>query len=394
MKFAQDQIKSYELFPVTPRWLFLRIETEEGVVGWGEPNLEGFSDVVATATRVLMDDLIGKDPAKISRHWQNMCKVRFYGGTGPVLMSAVAGIDQALWDIKGKTLSAPVHSLLGGAVRDRRLAYRWCGGDENSPSDTAAEARAVIENTNFRNLKMNACNAMAYVDTDQVIEAAAERMAAVREAVGSEVGVALDFHGRCKLPMVRKLFKALEPFNPLFFEEPVTPQFNSALPELQQFTHVPIATGERMYTAGEFGTLLHSRGASIIQPDVSHAGGITHMLEISRLAEHHDVALAPHCPLGPIALASCLQVDFCSINAVFQECSIGIHYNDEGGADLLDYLEDPSVFDIDEEGMIGLPSDPGLGIQIDEEKVRAAAETGHNWRDREWELKDGTPTKW
>lgn len=389
-----DRIRSFELFKVPPRWLFLRLETEQGVVGWGEPNLEGFSDTVAAAVTELMDDVLGEDPSRIQQIWQRLCKSRFYGGEGGVLMSAVAGIDQALWDIQGKTLGVPVHRLLGGAVRDRMMVYRWCGGDNNSPAEAAEEAARVIEATNFRNLKMNACPRMGYIDTDGAVRSAEARMAAVREAVGPEIGVALDFHGRCKMPMAKKLMQSLEPYSPLFFEEVVTPQFNGALPDLRRSTTIPLATGERMFTAPDFLRLLHSGGTDIIQPDLSHAGGISHVFDIARMAEQFDVALAPHCPLGPIALASCLHVDFCAINAVFQECSLCIHYNTEGGADLLDYVENREFFDVDEEGFIALPDRPGLGVAIDEQAVRAAAKKGHQWRDRVWLLRDGAPTKW
>ena len=389
-----DKIVKFELFKVPPRWLFLKVETEQGLVGWGEPNLEGFSDTVAAATKEMMESLIGEDPDRIQFIWQKLCKCHFYGGNGPVLMSAVAGIDQALWDIKGKRLSVPVHSLLGGAVREKMLAYRWCGGDENSPEETAKEAKSVIANSNFKNLKMNACPRMGYVDTEGAIEMAALRMAAVREAVGPDIGIALDFHGRCKLPMAKKLIRALEPYNPLFLEEPLTPDFNKNLIHLQNFTPIPIACGERMFNAAQFRDLFNYQGCSIIQPDLSHAGGISHVLDIARMAEHHDIAIAPHCPLGPIALSASLQVDFCSLNAVFQESSIGIHYNQEGGMDLLDYLQNPEVFDIDQEGYFSLPKLPGLGIIIDEAKVREAAKDGHKWKDRIWLLKDGAPTKW
>ena len=394
MSTSEDRVARFELFEVAPRWLLLRLETDSGVVGWGEPNLEGFSGVIASAVTQLMEDVLGEPASRIQFIWQKLCKTKFYGGHGPVLMSAVAGIDQALWDIKGRTLGKPVHELLGGAVRERMLAYRWCGGDNNTPQEAAEEAQELIARSNFKNLKMNACARMPYVDTEQVVRGAAERMHAVREAVGPDIGIGLDFHGRCKMPMVRSLMDALKAYSPLFFEEPVTPQFNRELKAIRSSTNIPIALGERMYHASEFLSVFESGGVDIIQPDLSHAGGISHVFDIARMAEAYDVALAPHCPLGPIALASCLQVDFCSINAVFQECSIGIHYNQEGGADILDYIHNKEMFAIDEEGYFALPQGPGLGVEIDEAAVREAAKVGHNWRDRVWLLNDGAPTKW
>eukprot|EP00041_Stephanoeca_diplocostata_P023376 m.572887 g.572887 ORF g.572887 m.572887 type:complete len:568 (-) comp22276_c0_seq2:2702-4405(-) len=389
----KDKIEHFELFKVAPRWLFLRIETTNGVVGWGEPNVEGFSDTVEAAVRELMKSILGEDPSRIQYIWQKFYRQKFYSG-GPILMSAMAGIDQALWDIAGKTLGVPVHRMLGGAVRKRLRVYRWFGGDDNTPTEAASEASAVIKKSNYKQLKMNACSRMAYIDTDKAIEAAAARFRAVREAVGPDIGIGLDFHGRVKLPMVKKMMDALAPYDPLFFEEPITAGQNPALKSVQEATSVPIATGERMYTVEAYRSLLEQRAANIIQPDCSHAGGISQMLTLARMAEAYDVSFAPHCPLGPIALASCLQVDACAVNFVFQETSMGIHYNEEGGVDLLDYVVNKSALEVDSEGFMHLLDKPGLGIEIDEDKVRAMAAKGHAWRDREWTLTDSCPTTW
>ena len=281
-------------------------------------------------------------------------------------------------------------------MRERLKAYRWCGGDDNSPAEAAAEACEVLATSNYKQLKMNACPRMGYLDTDGGVAAAAARMKAVREAVGPSVGIGLDFHGRVKVPTCKRLMAALAPYDPLFFEEPVTADQLASLPLLAGTTSVPLATGERMFTVTAFRDLLEKRCVDIVQPDCSHCGGISPLLSIARLAEAYDVALAPHCPLGPIALAACLAVDACSINFAFQETSVGIHYNSEEGevVELLDYLEDKSVFEVDEEGYIRLPSAPGLGIAIDEKVVRERAIKGHQWRDREWVLSDGCPTTW
>lgn len=271
MDTAVDRVVSYELFKVPPRWVFLKITTAKGVSGWGEPNVEGFSDTVIACVRELMESVVGEDPARIQYIWQKLNRQKFYTG-GPVLMSSVAGIDQALWDVAGKTLGVPVHRLLGGSVRDRLKVYRWCGGDECSPEQSAAEARAVLKNTNYKQLKMNACPRMGYVDTDGAVAAAAARMKAVREAVGPSVGVGLDFHGRVKLPMAKKLMAALAPYDPLFFEEVLVRGQNPALhAAVSNFTAVPLATGERMYTVEEFRDLFEARAVNIIQPDCSHA---------------------------------------------------------------------------------------------------------------------------
>ena len=394
-KTETDKVKSYELFKVPPRWCFLRVETENGIVGWGEPLVEGFSDTTAAAVRELMGSVVGQDPSRIQYIWQKLYRQKFYCTVGgPILMSALAGIDQALWDIAGKTLGVPVSRMLGGAVRERLLVYRWCGGDDNTPEEAAAEALNTITTTKYKNLKMNACPRMGYVDTAGGVAAAAARMKAVRAAVGPDIGIGLDFHGRCKLPMVKKLMAALAPYDPLFFEEPVTSAQNKALAVVANTTNIPIATGERMFTVEEYRDLLEQRSVNTVQPDCSHVGGISNLLNISRLAEAYEVAFAPHCPLGPIAFAACCQVDACSVNFCFQESSLGIHYNTEGQMDLLDYVKNPEVFDVDDEGHIKVLTLPGLGIEMDEEKIRAAAKNGHDWKDREWELMDGTPTTW
>lgn len=389
-----DRIARYELFRVPPRWLFLRVETEQGLVGWGEPVLEGYAGAVEAAVHTMMESLAGQDPGRINQHWQRLAKGHFYGGLGPVLMSALAGIDQALWDLKGKRFGVPVTDLLGGAVRDRMQMYGWVGGDEASPEASAKSARDVLAERGFTMVKMNACPRMGYIDTDGAVEAAAARLAAVREAVGPGVGIGLDFHGRCKLPMARKLIRALEPYDPAFFEEPVHPDFNDAIPDLASFTAVPIATGERMVHASQFFSLMRRPGVGILQPDLSHAGGITHVLDIARMAEHRDVALAPHCPLGPIALASCLAVDLVCVNAVFQESALGIHYHQEAGGDVVDYVTNREAFALDADGMIARLTGPGLGVEINEDAVRDAAKAGHAWRDRDWSLPDGSPTRW
>ncbi|KAH8069218.1 mandelate racemase/muconate lactonizing enzyme [Aureococcus anophagefferens] len=341
-----DVVASYELFKVPPRWLFLRVETKRGVVGWGEPNVEGFSDTVRTAVEELMRSVVGQDPSRIQYIWQKLFRQKFYGG-GPILMSAMAGIDQALWDIAGKTLGAPVSRLLGGAVRDRLKVYRWCGGDENSPEESAAEATRVLATSNYKQLKMNACSRMEYVDTEGVAAAAA-RFKAVREAVGPGVGVGL-ISTAAKLPMAKKLMEASRPTT-LFFEEVLVRGQNPALhATVAHHTSVPLATGERMYTVEEFRDLLETRAVNILQPDCSHAGGISSLHTIARMAEAYEVSFAPHCPLGPIALAACLQVDATAVNFCFQETSLGIHYNGEGGMDLLDYVANKKAFDVDAE---------------------------------------------
>jgi galactonate dehydratase len=381
------KIKRYELFVVPPRWLFLKIETDEGITGWGEPVIEGKATTVKAAVTELMESLIGKDPMNIEDHWNVMYRGGFYRG-GPILMSAIAGIDQALWDIKGKFFNAPIYQLLGGKCRESIRVYSWIGGDR--PSDVGNAAKEVVAK-GFTALKMNATEELQYVDSYEKIDQAIKRIAAVREAVGSSVGIGVDFHGRVHKPMAKILAKELEPFRPMFIEEPVLPENNEDLREIANHVTIPIATGERMFSRWQFKQLLIDGYVDIIQPDLSHARGITECKKIFSMAEAFDVAVAPHCPLGPIALAACLQVDATCHNAFIQEQSLGIHYNQ--GSDLLDYVTDKNIFRY-EDGFVKIPDGPGLGIEINEAHVRKMAEVGHNWKNPLWRHSDGSVAEW
>lgn len=303
-------------------------------------------------------------------------------------MSAIAGVDQALWDIKGKYYGAPVYELLGGKARDRMKVYSWIGGDR--PADVGQAAR-IMADSGFLAVKMNATEELQYVDSYAKVDEAVRRMAAVREAVGPDFGIGVDFHGRVHKPMAKILAKELEPYRPMFIEEPVLPENNEALREIAHHVAIPIATGERMFSKWQFKTLLSEGYADIIQPDLSHAGGITECKKILSMAEAFDVAAAPHCPLGPIALAACLQVDATCHNAFIQEQSLGIHYNQ--GSDLLDYLVDKTVFEY-QDGYVKIPEKPGLGIEIDETHVRKMAAMGHQWQNPVWRHPDGSIAEW
>ena len=381
------KIISYRLFQVPPRWLFLKIETDEGITGWGEPIIEGKAATVKAAVEELMENLAGKDPMHIEDHWNTMYRGGFYRG-GPILMSAISGIDQALWDIKGKFFNAPIYQLMGGKARDSIKVYSWIGGDR--PADVANEAAKAVA-SGFTAVKMNATEELQYIDSYDKIDRVLNRVASVRNTVGNAIGIGIDFHGRLHKPMAKVMAKELEQFHPMFIEEPVLPENNEALRDIAQLTSIPIATGERMFSRWEFKNLLKDGYVDIIQPDLSHAGGITECKKIISMAEAFDVAAAPHCPLGPIALAACLQVDASCHNAFIQEQSLGIHYN--SGNDLLDYLEDASVFNYNN-GYVNIPSGPGLGIKINEEQVRKMANEGHNWKNPLWYHADGSVAEW
>ncbi|MBB3949973.1 galactonate dehydratase [Aureimonas jatrophae] len=381
------KITKLTTFIVPPRWLFLKIETDEGITGWGEPVVEGRALTTEAAVHELADYLVGRDPMLIEDHWNVLYRGGFYRG-GAIHMSALAGIDQALWDIKGKALGQPVHQLLGGPCRDRIKVYSWVGGDR--PADVAQNAREAVAR-GFKALKMNGCEELQIVDTFDKVERAVAAVAAVREAVGPHIGIGADFHGRVHKPMAKVLARELEPYRLMFIEEPVLSENREALAEITKHCSVPIALGERLYSRWDFKGVLQDGYVDIIQPDLSHAGGITECRKIAAMAEAYDVALAPHCPLGPIALAACLQIDAVSYNAFIQEQSLGIHYN--RGNDLLDYVSNPEVFAY-EDGFVAIPQGPGLGVEVNEEYVVRRAAEGHRWRNPVWRHADGSFAEW
>ncbi|HCI82036.1 MAG TPA: galactonate dehydratase [Ktedonobacter sp.] len=381
------KIRTLETFLVPPRWLFLKLSTDDGLVGWGEPIVEGHAKTVAEAVHEASDFLLGQNPLHIEDIWQTLYRARFYRG-GPILMSAIAGIDQALWDIKGKLYNTPIYELLGGAVRNKVRVYSWIGGDR--PTDVAAAAKDRVA-SGFTAVKMNATEQMSYIDSFDKVDEVLTRVKEVRQATNDAFGIAIDFHGRAHKSMAKILAKELEPLHPLFIEEPVLPEHNEALREIAMHTTTPIATGERLYSRWDFKHLLHDGYVDIIQPDPSHAGGISECRKIATMAEAYDVAIAFHCPLGPIALAACLQLDACTHNVLIQEQSLNIHYNEK--ADLLDYLENPEVFSY-QDGYVTVPATPGLGIKVNENEVRKASATGHTWHSPVWRLNDGTIAEW
>ena len=380
------KIVRIETFLVPPRWLFCRIETDDGLVGWGEPVVEGRAEVVRAAVDVLAEYLVGQDPLRIQDHWQVLTKGGFYRG-GPVLSSAVAGLDHALWDIAGKAYGAPVHGLLGGAVREAVRVYAWVGGDE--PSRLTEEITAQIE-AGFTAVKMNAAGRTDPLPTPAGTAAVVDRVAAAREALGPDRDVAVDFHGRFSPAGARRVLHEIAPLHPLFVEEPLLPEQGHLLAALAAATPVPLATGERLYGRAEFLPAL-TAGIAVAQPDISHAGGITEVVRIAALAETFGVQLAPHCPLGPISLAASLQVAFCTPNFLIQEQSLGIHYNKD--ADLLSYLVDTEPFRF-VDGHAHRTTLPGLGITVDEAAVRAADRAGHRWRNPVWRHADGSFAEW
>lgn len=381
------KITKVNTYLVRPRWGFVEIETDEGITGWGEAVLEGHAGTVLRCVEEMEDYLLQADPSRIEDIWTTLYRAGFYRGGG-IMMSAISGIDQALWDIKGKLFQAPVYELMGGACRDKMRVYSWVGGDR--PSDVGKAAREKLEE-GFTAVKMNATEELQMIDSYDKLDAVLERVAAIRESCGRAFGIAIDFHGRVHKPMAKVLAKKLEEFDPMFLEEPVLCENMEAFSEIAAACNIPIATGERLYSRWDFKRLLHAGGVDIIQPDLSHAGGITEVKKIASMAEAYDVALAPHCPLGPIALAACLNMDATCYNAVIQEQSIGIHYN--VGKSVLDYVNNREDFEFTD-GFVKLPRKPGLGVEVNKELVEEENRTPHNWKNPVWRHADGSIAEW
>ena len=323
----------------------------------------------------------------IEHLWQCAYRLGFYRG-GPVLMSALAGIDIALWDLKARRLQVPIFQLLGGAVRKKIKVYAWIGGDRPKDVEKAAKERYA---QGFRAIKMNATEDVDWLDSPRALETSVERLRTVK-ALGMDAG--LDFHGRLHKPMAKQLAKALEPHHPLFIEEPLLSENPEGIKQLSLLTTIPIALGERLYTRWDAKRFFEDTSIDVIQPDISHCGGISELRRMASMAEAYDISLAPHCPLGPIALAACMQIALCTPNFVIQEMGVGIHYNTEAGAqDIHNYVCDKSIWDVTDgyvEGLKGV----GLGIEVDENEVRQLAQDSSAWQPKGFSGPDGSIREW
>lgn len=381
------KISKITVYKVKPRWIFVKLSTDEGIDGWGEM-ISGTKTetVVAGAYEVGERFLLGQNPFEIERLFQEMHRSFFRGG--PIHGTIVSGLEMALWDIKGKALNVPIYELLGGAARDRIKVYSWIGGDR--PDDVAEQAQDRVDR-GFTAVKMNATEELHYIDSYVKIEEVVERVASIRERFGNKLDIGIDFHGRVHKPMAKVLAKALEPYHPMFLEEVVLPENEEHFKEVAQLVATPLATGERLYTRWQFKTLFQQGAIDVIQPDVALCGGIMEMRKIAAMAEAYDVAVAPHAPYGPVALAATLQVDSCTPNVFIQEQSLGIHYNK--CFDLLDFVKNKEVFQY-KDGYVELPSKPGLGLEMDEDRVRDISQEGLVWTNPKWKNYDGTIAEW
>jgi len=359
------KITAVEVFHVKPRWAFVKISTDEGIVGWGEVMVEGRARTVETAVREHTSFLIGQDPARIEYLWQSMYRNTFYRG-GIVLVSAISGIEQALWDIKGKVLNVPVYELMGGMYRDKIRMYGHCWGATTEKIITRALER---QSNGFTAIKILLEPFTANRGVKRYIDGQIQRFAQIREAVGDDMDIAIDFHGRVNPDIAIQIIDGIVPYRPLFVEEACLPENTDAMDTIARKAMVSLATGERLVTRFGIRSLLEKHTVAVIQPDLCHAGGIAEVRRMAAMAEAYYVKVAPHNPLGPISLAANIQLGACTPNFLICE-----HFGMKEEWDIgQGYLNKPfKIVD----GYITIPKTPGLGIEVDESMVEERSYPG------------------
>lgn len=376
------KITQIETFHIEPRWLVVKVSTDRGIAGFGEPIVEGKALTVETAIHEMANYLVGQDPRRIEHHWQAIYRGGFYRG-GPILTSALSGLEQALWDIKGKSLDVPIYELLGGHVRDRVWMYAHCHGETKEALVTTARQRI---RDGFTAVKLALDGPAWPLENPDYIDQQVERVALVREIVGPRVSVAIDFHGRVGPALANVLISELEHLKLMFVEEPCLPDNAASMVDIARRTRTPIATGERLFTRWQYRELLEKNAVAVVQPDLCHAGGIFESRKIAAMAETYNVSVAPHNPLGPISLASCLQLDACTPNFLIQEHPTLDDLSDLGHGILAHPFE---VVD----GSIPVPVGPGLGIEVDEDAL-ARKKTKGEWESPTLRHRDGSVAEW
>ena len=380
------KISDVKVYKVKPRWIFIKVSTDEGIEGWGEMISGTKTETVVAGAYEMGKRIIGRNPFEIERLWQELHRSFFRGG--PINSTIISGIEMALWDIKGKYFNTPVYELLGGAARDRIKVYSWIGGDR---PDEVIEEALDRRNRGFQAIKMNGTEELHYIDSFKEIQKVLDRVGSIRDKLGFDMDIGIDFHGRVHKPMAKVLAKELEQFKPMFLEEVVLPENEEAFGEVAQHVATPLATGERLHTRWAFKNIFKQGVIDIIQPDVALVGGILETRKIAAMAEAYDMAVAPHAPYGPIALAATLQVDACTPNVFIQEQSLGIHYNK--GFDLLDFVHNKDIFAY-KDGYVDIPTKPGLGLELNVDLIEEVSQEGLIWTNPKWKHYDGTIAEW
>ena len=335
-------VTKIETFVLTNTWVFVKVSTDAGIVGWGEM-LKDDAKACAAGAMEVGDYLIGQDPRRVVHHWQAIHRGAFYRG-GPIKTAIQSGIDMALWDIKGKALGVPVYELLGGPTRDKIRVYGRIS------EETGVNAMKT-------QLRFDGRGPVKYVEGKAFVDGCVEYFRSLRDRYGDSVDIGVEFHGASQPQTSLLLMKALEPYQPFFYEEPVQCLNVDMMAELASQTHIPIATGERIYTKWGFKEILEKRAATILQPDACYAGGITELKIIAGMAEAYYTPIAPHNPQGPVALAASFQIAAAIPNFLIQERGDTEH-------ELLATPFPPVIG-----GYRALPTGPGLGIEIDENKL-------------------------
>ncbi len=382
------KITRLEIIKVKPRWMFLKMHTDTEIYGLGEPVLEGHCNAVEAVIKEYEEYLIGKDPMQIEHHIQALYRGGFYRG-GPIMLSAISGIEQAMWDIKGKYYNCPVYELLGGKCRDKIRMYTHIKRAGVAGEFAIEEMLSIAKDRlkeGYTALKYSIIPPIKAIENPENINKHIERFARVRELIGDGVDLAIDFHGRVSPAAANVLIEKLKSYSPMFIEEPCLPENVDCMVSIAQKTTVPIAAGERLFGKWQYRELIEKQAVSVIQPDICHVGGIFEGRKLAAMAEIYYMTVAPHNPLGPISLASCLQLDACIPNFLVQE-----HPGNADRSDLgVGYIKTPFVI---KDGYIELPKGPGLGIELDEEALKDKIYDG-NWTTPRIYHEDGSNADW
>jgi galactonate dehydratase len=356
------KIRDVETIPVFGGgrdWVFVRIHTDEGITGTGEGTLEGRARTIVAAVEELKDYVVGQDPRRIEHLWQIMYRHAFYRG-GPVMNSAISGVEQACWDILGKSLGVPVHQLLGGKVRDKIRVY--ANGPRGTTADEIAASALALKERGYSAMKLSPFGATKPIDGMATIRKAVGIMEAVRAAVGPDIDLMVDAHGRLSPAMAIQMGQAIKHVGVLFYEEPCLPENAATMATVARECGIPVATGERNFTKWGFREILERQAAAVLQPDLAHCGGIMEGRKIAAMAEVYYCGLAPHNPLSPVNMRASLHLDAVAPNFVIQEwVSDDPPWRDE-------ILVNPVVV---KDGWVDVPTEPGLGTDLVDDVCRA-----------------------
>ena len=376
-------IKCFAVDCFRTNWVFVKVYTDEGIDGVGEATLEYKEKALLGAVEHIREYLVGKNPLDIEKHWHAIYRDAYWRG-GPVLMSALSAVEMALWDILGKSLNVPVYQLLGGKVNDKVRIYvnGWFAGAKE-PEEFGAKAKEAVKR-GVTAMKWDPFGKNYLNISNAELDKALRNVAAVREAVGSNVDLLIEGHGRFNIPTGIKIAKELEQFKPMFFEEPVPPDNLDALKAVRDKSPVAISAGERLYTRWDYKRMFDLMAADYIQPDISHAGGIMELKKIAAEAECRYIPFAPHNPSGPVANAATLQLAATCPNFEILE----IMYSD------VEWRKDVTNENLTyKDGYMTIPDKPGLGIEINEEECLKHPYQVHTLRHYTGALTDIRPAK-